>query len=38
MTQIPVAEGIFTFPSDAPQLIGRRCRACGIVTFPAQDS
>ena len=38
MTQVPVAEGIFTFPSDAPQLIGSRCRACAIVTFPAQDS
>ena len=38
MTQVPVAEGIFTFGSDAPQLIGSRCNACGIVTFPAQDS
>jgi uncharacterized OB-fold protein len=38
MAQVPVAEGIFTFPSDAPQLIGSRCEACGIVTFPAQDS
>jgi uncharacterized OB-fold protein len=38
MAQVPVAEGIFTFPSDAPQLIGSRCDACGIVTFPAQGS
>jgi uncharacterized OB-fold protein len=38
MAQVPVAEGIFTFPSEAPQLIGSRCRACGIVTFPAQES
>jgi uncharacterized protein len=38
MAKVPVAEGIFTFPSDAPQLIGSRCRACGIVTFPAQES
>jgi uncharacterized OB-fold protein len=38
MTQVPIAEGIFTFPSDDPQLIGSRCGACGIVTFPAQDS
>ena len=38
MAQVPVSEGIFTFPSDAPQLIGSRCTACGIVTFPAQDS
>jgi uncharacterized OB-fold protein len=38
MTQVPVAEGIFTWPSAEPQLIGSRCDACGIVTFPAQDS
>ncbi len=38
MNQVPVAEGIFTFPSDQPQLIGSRCTLCGIVTFPAQDA
>jgi uncharacterized OB-fold protein len=38
MTQVPVADGIFTWPSDEPQLIGTRCDACGIVTFPSQDS
>jgi uncharacterized OB-fold protein len=38
MAQVPVAEGIFVGPSDAPQLIGSRCAACAIVTFPAQDS
>ena len=38
MVTVPVAEGIFTWPSDDPQLIGSRCTACGIVTFPAQDS
>jgi uncharacterized OB-fold protein len=38
MAQVPVAEGIFTGPREAPQLIGSRCSACGIVTFPAQDS
>ena len=38
MAQVPVATGIFTFPSDDPQLIGSRCTACGIVTFPAQAS
>jgi uncharacterized OB-fold protein len=35
---VPVADGIFTWPSDEPQLIGSRCAACGIVTFPAQAS
>jgi uncharacterized OB-fold protein len=38
MAQVPVAEGIFTWPSDEPQLIGSRCAACSIVTFPAQGS
>jgi len=33
-----VAEGIFTWPSDDPQLIGSRCTECGIVTFPSQAS
>jgi uncharacterized OB-fold protein len=38
MAQVPVAEGVFTWPSGDPQLIGSRCRACDIVTFPAQES
>ena len=38
MAQVPVADGVFTFPADEPQLIGSRCRECAIVTFPAQDS
>ena len=38
MPRIPVAEGIFTWPSDDPQLLGSRCTRCGIVTFPSQDS
>ena len=38
MARVPVAKGIFTWPSDEPRLIGSRCAACGIVTFPAQDS
>lgn len=38
MAQVPIAEGVFTWPSESPQLIGSRCTACGIVTFPSQDS
>jgi uncharacterized OB-fold protein len=38
MAQVPIAEGIFTWPSDEPHLIGSRCAACGMVTFPSQDS
>jgi uncharacterized OB-fold protein len=38
MASLPVAEGIFTWPSDEPQLIGSKCAQCGMVTFPAQGS
>jgi uncharacterized OB-fold protein len=38
MARVPIAEGVFTWPSDDPRLIGSRCTACGIVTFPAQAS
>ncbi len=33
-----MAEGVFTWPNDDPQLIGTRCGQCGMVTFPTQDS
>ena len=33
--QIPVADGLFTWPSDQPRLIGARCKACGLIGFPA---
>jgi uncharacterized OB-fold protein len=33
--QVPVAEGLFTWPSDEPRLIGAQCAACGLVGFPA---
>jgi uncharacterized OB-fold protein len=32
--QIPVAEGVFTWPSDEPGLIGSRCETCGEHFFP----
>jgi uncharacterized OB-fold protein len=38
MAQVPVAEGVFTWPADEPQLIGSRCAECRMVTFPTQDS
>jgi uncharacterized OB-fold protein len=37
MARVPVADGLFT-STEAPQLIGSRCGACGIVTFPSQGS
>jgi len=38
MARVPVADGVFTWPADEPQLIGTRCTSCGMVTFPAQDA
>jgi len=38
MARVPAAEGVFTWPSDEPRLIGSQCGACGIVTFPSQGS
>jgi len=35
-TQVPVEEGVFTWPSDQPKLIGSRCATCGTHTFPTQ--
>jgi uncharacterized protein len=36
MGQVPIAEGVFTWPSDTPRLLGARCGVCGTHTFPAQ--
>lgn len=38
MDQVAVADGLFTWPSDDPRLIGSRCRECGTATFPKQLS
>jgi len=36
--QVPIAEGLFTWPSPNPALLGSRCQQCGIATFPAAQS
>ncbi len=36
--RVPVAEGIFTWPSADPRLIGSRCSTCDTTTFPKQRS
>lgn len=36
--QIPIKEGLFTWPSAQPQLIGGQCTACGAVHFPQQSN
>lgn len=38
MPQVPFAPEVFTWPDDAPRLIGARCPRCSAVTFPAQVS
>ena len=38
MTQVAFADGVFTWPSEDPQLIGGRCTECGSVTFPRPTS
>jgi uncharacterized OB-fold protein len=37
-TRRPIAEGLFTWPGESPQLLGSRCRSCGRASFPAQSS
>jgi len=36
-TRVPVADGIFTWQSDQPKLLGSRCTNCGNHMFPVQD-
>ncbi|BFM08339.1 Zn-ribbon domain-containing OB-fold protein [Halioxenophilus aromaticivorans] len=37
MSQIPIHEGLFTWPAEQSQLLGSRCLNCGETTFPAQS-
>jgi uncharacterized protein len=34
----PLADGLIAGTPSAPRLIGSRCRSCGVVAFPRQDS
>ncbi len=34
--QKPIAD-VFTWPADAPQLLGGQCSSCSAVTFPTQS-
>lgn len=36
--QIPIAEGLFTWPAAAPRLIGGQCCQCSAVSFPLKSS
>lgn len=37
MSQRPIAERLFTWPSEAPALIGSRCADCSAITFPVAN-
>ncbi|MCA0892416.1 Zn-ribbon domain-containing OB-fold protein [Microbulbifer agarilyticus] len=34
----PIAEGLFTWPSKEPALLGSRCQQCNIAEFPQKPS
>jgi uncharacterized OB-fold protein len=34
----PIAAGLIAGTPEAPRLVGSRCRSCGVVAFPRQDS
>ena len=36
--QVPIAEGLFSWPSPNPALLASRCKQCGIAAFPAAES
>lgn len=36
--QVPIAEGLFTWPAAQPALLGSRCNDCGIANFPAANA
>ena len=38
MTSVPIADGLFTWPSEEPRLIGSTCSECGTTAFPRQSS
>ena len=37
MRQVPITEGLFTWPSDEPRLIASRCLDCDNHMFPVQQ-
>jgi len=36
--QVPIADGLFTWPAAKPALLGSRCNDCGIVAFPVANA
>lgn len=36
--QVPIAEGLFSWPAAKPALLASRCNTCGIASFPVAQS
>lgn len=36
--QVPIAEGLFTWPAEQPALLCSRCNTCGVASFPQAQS
>ncbi len=36
--QIPIAQGLFTWPAERPALLCSRCVDCGVASFPVAQS
>ncbi len=36
--QVPIAEGLFTWPAETPALLASRCQDCGVASFPVAQS
>ncbi|MEH6581155.1 MAG: OB-fold domain-containing protein [Halioglobus sp.] len=37
-SQLAIADGLFTWPSSSPRLLGSRCQDCQCVEFPVKTS
>ncbi|WP_109526581.1 MULTISPECIES: Zn-ribbon domain-containing OB-fold protein [Nocardia] len=35
--QVPLADGLFTWPAEKPVLIAGKCEKCGFVDFPRKE-
>jgi uncharacterized OB-fold protein len=38
VNRVPIQAGLFRWPSESPRLLASRCRACGELCFPQQES
>ena len=36
--QVPIADGLFSWPAAHPALLASRCKQCGVASFPVAQS